>query len=524
MNSQSDAKPAPAPVAEQKRPRFGGDSAPDGLDDKRFGRRPTEVWFYLAATALVALATVAAEGLYQADSNARPPMVFLAAVLITAFMFGARPAYYASALAFISYNFYLKEPRDSFSIRSEDIVTLVVFFSVSMLTGNLTGRVRDQADRATARARTTAALFTATRDLSASAGEESVRRRLVHHLAELARGQAVILHGASRISAPDVLFLPTEVEAQIAALEAVVPGAELKSQEVGNWTLRPLYADDVALGLAGWRPAPGIHLGADQQIMLEILADTGAAAIGRSRLSAAAGDLESWERTDELRNALLASISHDLRTPIAAIVASASSLRDFGSQFDEATREDLAGSIQDSAERLNAFVSNLLNMTKLEAGALTVESKAFEICALLGQAARRYGAAHGRVVALKCPDATLGAMGDPLLFEQALGNVLENALHYTARSVAVELACAKVGQKLVVTVSDRGPGVSPAELPLLFVKFYRSSKVAKKSGTGLGLSIAKGLIEGMDGSISARTRVAPETGLIVTLELPVAQK
>ena len=167
---------------------------------------------------------------------------------------------------------------------------------LSMLTGNLTGRVRDQADRATARARTTAALFAATRDLSASAGDESVRRRLVHHLAELARGQAVVLQGTSRISAPEVLFLPTEVEAQVAALEAVGPGAELRSQEVGNWTLRPLYADHLALGLACWRPAPGIPLRADQQLMLEILADTGAAAIARPRPSDAAGHPDSSER------------------------------------------------------------------------------------------------------------------------------------------------------------------------------------------------------------------------------------
>lgn len=483
-------------------------------------RRPSALLIYLAATTLVIIATVAAEGLYQADSNARPPMVFLAAVLVTAFLFGARPAYFSSALAFVSYNFYLKDPGQALSFRSEDAITLIVFFSVSMLTGNLTGRVRDQAERATAQARMTSALFAATRDLSGSAGEEAIRRRLAHHLAEIAHGQAIVSDGSNRHSSVDGLSPPPAVEALLSRHNEDGSRLELRTWHVDDWTLRPLFADDVALGWSAWRGLPGHSLGPDQQTLLEILADTGAAAIGRARLTRAAEELESWSRTDELRNAILASITHDLRTPIAAIVASASSLRDFGSQFDEATREDLAGSIQDSAERLNAFVSNLLNMTKLEAGALTVERRAFELRPLLEAAAQRAGAAHGRTVSVKCAAVLPDAVGDPLLFEQALGNILENALRYTPRTAAVEVVCQYRDQRLTVSVSDNGPGVSPAELPLLFVKFYRSSKVSNKSGTGLGLSIAKGLIEGMDGSISARNKVSPETGLIVSLELP----
>jgi len=474
------------------------------------------LWRYAAAMGLVLMSAGLAEVLVRATQATRLSMVFLAGVLLAAFWLGSGPAYFAAVLAFFSYNFFLTDPRFSLSFETEDVLTLVVFLAVAMLTGSLTGRVRDQAARAQARARATTALFDATREFSAASDEALIRARLTDHLAAAARGEAVVCDEAVRTVAPEGMAVPEAVAAEATAMEAAwIHGA--RTAAVGEWSLRPLAAGEALLGVAAWRNTGGQGLQPDEETLLEILADAGAAAIARARLAAGKAEAETRARTEDLRNALLSSISHDLRTPLAAIMASASSLHEFGETFAPGVRKDLAATIQEETERLDAFVANLLSMTRLEAGGLSVQRIAFSVGEVVERTVARRAALAAQNLIVSIPPDLPEGLGDPVLFEQALGNVLENALRYGPAGGVVTIRAAAAEATVAVEVCDEGPGAPPQELERIFEKFFRSSRTAHRPGTGLGLSIARGLLAGMDGEIAAENRA--DGGLQVRLRL-----
>lgn len=477
---------------------------------------------YAAAFGIVLVSTGLSEILYRLTESSRLSLVFLSGVLLAAYTLGSGPAYFAALLAFTIYNFYLVDPRFTITVgTADDLLTLVVFLGVAMLTGNLTGRVRDEAAKARARAETTAALFDATRDFSASGDEQIIRQRLAAHLAAAAKGPAFVRADGAMTAAPPGLAVSDALSRAADAAAAAGDAGEIETRRVEGWSLRPLLADGAPLGVAAWRPASAWAAQPDQQPLFDILVDVGTAAIARARLAAARADAEARVRTDQLRDALLSSISHDLRTPLAAIVASASSLHEFGDTFDAPTRRDLAGTIQEAADRLELYVGNLLNMTKLEAGALAVQRAPFSLGEVAQRVAHRHGLAGSHPLSVAVEPGLPEALGDPVLFEQALANVVENALRHTPRGAAVALACALEGDWVVVRVSDQGPGVAPADLERIFEKFFRAEGV-KASGAGLGLSITRGLVEGMGGRVAARNNDEEESGLTVSLALPLA--
>jgi two-component system, OmpR family, sensor histidine kinase KdpD len=475
---------------------------------------------YSAALGWVALSTLIAEALFRLTGNTRLSMVFLAAVLLSAFFQGSGPAYVAALAAFFVYNFYLVEPRFSLSIDAEDMLNLVVFLAVAMLTGSLTGRVRDQAARAEARARTTDALYRATRELSALSDESTIRQKLAEHLALAARGEAFVRDGLRTISAREVALDPALLR-ELASLERE-PFAAVKSSPCGAWTLRPLRAAGASLGVAAWRRGGDAARQEDGERLLEILADAGAATLARARLAAAKAEAEARARTEDLRNALLASISHDLRTPLAAIMASASSLQEFGETFDPVTRRDLALTIQEETERLDTAVANLLSMSRLEAGAISIEWSGFNVPEVVERAVERRSGWMGRTAQVSLQSNLPEALGDAVLFEQALGNVLENAFRHTPAASPVEVAAFSERGEVVVDVRDAGAGLPPHELERVFEKFFRGRRALQTTGTGLGLSITRGLMQAMGGSVTARNNSKPAIGLTVQLRLRAA--
>jgi two-component system sensor histidine kinase KdpD len=459
---------------------------------------------YVAALGIVGVAWLVCQGLESLTHQTRGSMVMVAAVLVAAYALGSGPGYFAAAGAFYVYNFYLSNPRFSFETASPgDVLLLFVFLGVATLTGNLTGRVRDQAARAQARARATSILFDATQEFAAASDEAFIRQRLAHHLARAARGEAVVRDGQRLFSAP-----------------ADGPPDETASLAVdGDWSLWPLVADQVRLGEAAWRTAGPEPMARDEQTLVEILADAGAAAIARARLAAEKAEAEARARTEDLRNALLSSISHDLRTPLAAILASASSLHEFGDSFDPGVRADLAATIQEEAVRLDAFVANLLHMTRLEGGAVTIERTGFCIAEVLQRLIERRVRTQPRTVAVCLAPDLPEALGDAGLFEQALGNVIDNALKYTPAAAGIAVTARRTPDGVAVEVADEGPGVPPEDIERIFQKFYRSAAGRGKAGTGLGLSIAKGLMEAMGGTVAAENRRDARSGLAVTLTL-----
>ncbi|MFL5298503.1 MAG: ATP-binding protein [Phenylobacterium sp.] len=482
--------------------------------------RLTGVDRYGLAVGVVAAATAVAQALYMMTGSTRVGVVFSIAVLVTSYLVGSGPGYLAAVIAFPIYSYYVGG-GGGFRLANysaEDILLLASFPVLAALIGNLTGRVRDEAKRAHARAATTAVLFEASREFAASDDAALIRARLADHLAQAAEGQAFVLDGEvlcvggegprGDAGGPAPMVLSA---ARALALEAA---GEPRSSEAAGWRTRALAGG----GVAGWRADP--PLSEEQDGLLQIMADAGAGAIARAQLAVANSEAEARAKTEDLRNALLSSISHDLRTPLAAVLASASSLQEFGDQFDAKTRADLTATIQEEAERLNAFVTNLLNMTRLEAGVLPTESAAFDLSEVVERTRRRFEKLRGqRKIEWALAEGARSAVGDPVLFEVALGNVLENAVRYSPDGGTITVGGERRGGRVVVEVADEGPGVARAELPRLFDKFYRGSGAKRLPGTGLGLSIVRGVMQGMGGEAGADLR-AGRSGLVVSLSLP----
>lgn len=479
---------------------------------------------YLAAFAVVVASTGIAEMLYRTLETTRLSMIFLAGVLVAAVWLGSGPAYFAAGLAFLIYNFYLCEPRFTLVFAGpEDVIVLTVFLIVAMLTGGLAGRVRDEAKRAQARARTTAALLEASRDFAATTEEAEIRERLARRLAEAAKGEAVIWDGTHAVTSDDQVAPPESLLHDVMDLARRARGTVPVTVETRTWRARPLRSAEALLGVAAWRAHGGEPPAEEEMQLVSVLVDQGATAIIRARLTTAQAEVQASARTEQLRNALLSSISHDLRTPLAAILASASSLKEFGDRFPPEVRADLTDTIQEEAERLNLFVANLLSMTRLEGGGLQPQATPFNVVEVVDQLmARMEHRRGGRVLARDAASGDLTAMGDPVLLEQALGNVIENALRFSPDGSTVRVSLAG-GDCVRIQVADEGPGVPEAELERIFEKFFRSSGSRDTTpGTGLGLSIARGLVEATGGHVRARLRT-DRSGLVVALDLPRAE-
>jgi len=472
---------------------------------------------YLLSLAMVAISTGAAQLLYELTGSNRIGGAFFVGVLVTSFLVGSGPGYLAAIISFLIYNAYVAAPHFALtSYRPEDILVLLTFPTVAFMMGNLTGRLRDEAKRAEARALATAVLFEGTREFSASDDAALIRARLADHLAAAARGQAFVLDGDILCAAGGEAPTPMVLSAA-RALAAENVGSP-RTIEAAGWRVRNLAGGAVA----GWRA--DLPLGPDEEDLLQILADAGATATARAGLAVGKADAEARARTEDLRNALLSSISHDLRTPLAAVLASATSLLEFGDKFDAKTRHDLTATIQEEAERLNAFVTNLLHMTRLESGALDAETAAFDLAEVVDRTRRRFERLRGqRRIACTLGEGAGVALGDPVLLEVALSNVLENAIRYSPDKGTISLTSFLEDGQVVVQVADEGPGASEAELPKLFDKFYRGSAAKRTPGTGLGLSIVRGVMQGMGGQASAAPRRDGAGGLVVSLRLPAAR-
>ena len=472
---------------------------------------------YGLAVGVVAAATGLAEALYRLTGSNRVGVAFSAAVLVTSYLVGSGPGYLAAIIAFPIYNYYVG--NGSFqhlgSYTAEDFLLVGSFPVLAALMGNLTGRVRDEAKRAEIRAAATAILFEATREFAGSDDVAQIRARLADNLARAAGGQAFVLDGEDLVRAGEGDGPPPMVLSAARALAREAAG-EPRSSEPAGWRTRALGAG----GVAGWRAEP--PLDQEDESLLQILADAGAAALARAQLAVAKAEAEARAKTEDLRNALLSSISHDLRTPLAAVLASASSLQEFGEQFDGKTRADLVDTIQEESERLNAFVTNLLNMTRLEAGALATENAAFDVMEVVDRTRKRFERVRGRRrIECALSSEARQAVGDPVLFEVALANVLENAVRYSPDGGTITVGGERRDGRVVVEVTDEGPGVAQAELPRLFDKFYRGSGAKRLPGTGLGLSIVRGVMQGMGGEAAASLRRGGR-GLVVSLSLPAA--
>jgi two-component system sensor histidine kinase KdpD len=260
----------------------------------------------------------------------------------------------------------------------------------------------------------------------------------------------------------------------------------------------------------------------DQRRLLDALVDQGALAIERVLL---VEDMDRVKRTvesDRLRGALLTSISHDLKTPLASVLGAASTLRDLGAGLDDAQKNDLLATMIEESERLNRFIANLLDMTRLESGAIAPNTARHDVGEIVGSALRRAGKilAHHKVSLELAPDLPMLDL-DAVLFEQVLFNLLDNAAKYAPAGTTISISGGRDQEKVILQILDEGSGIPPEELGSVFEKFYRAQKGDHvRPGTGLGLAISRGFVDAMHGTISAANR-ADRSGAVISIRLPV---
>lgn len=501
-------------------------------------RRPLRIaWTgHLGAVMAVLAASGVAYVLDRYVQSANLAMVYLLCVLVSGLAFGLWPAVTAAAASALIYNFFFLEPRLTFYIgHAADVFTFAVFFVVAMTTGWLTGRVRDQARATSRRASAIAAVLNATRRLSAAAKASDAATALAEQLAAATSGKAVVLTPAGEdiaiaASSPgkETLSAGDMAAARWAWEKGEPAGAGTGTLPTAAWTFRPLQGVKARAGVAGVEPQAVAT--EDGERFVAALLDQGAVALERAEFAAVAADAEALRRTDTLRSALLNSVSHDLRTPLSTVLGSATTLIDYGATLKPKVRDDLLLSIREEAERLNRYVGDLLDMTRLEGGALAVRRDWTDVRDVLRSAVERVKRRLGaRAIKWDFPDQVTLVMTDAALLEQALVNILENAIAYSPDRTAIEVAAYEDRRNVVISIEDEGRGIPTAELERVFEKFRRMDEVTDRTkgsgkGAGLGLAISKGFVEAMGGRIAAASPIHDGRGTRILISLPKAQE
>jgi two-component system sensor histidine kinase KdpD len=465
-------------------------------------------------------------------------LVFLTAIVGVAIRFGLGPSLLAVAAGSLIYKFFFLPPTHTITIASPtNVAALVLFTIVALLVSNLAAQVRGQALAAQARARTTEALYAFSRKLAGVSTLDDLLWATAYQLASQLDAQVVLLlpdpdQGIAVRAGypPEDRLEPADIAAAKWAYENnraagrgadTLPGAKRLFMPLG--TARGPVG---VVGLDVERPGP--LLTPEQRRLFDALADQAAVAIERVNL---VEDVEAAARAaeaDRLRQALLSSISHDLRTPLAAIVGAAGTLRDFGGDLDAAGRSELLATILAESDRLNRFIANLLDMTRLEAGAIAPARAPHDLAEVVGSALQRAGPLleEHRVTIDLADDLPMVEI-DPVLFEQVLFNLLDNAAKYSPEGSTVRIeARATAAGGTAIRVLDEGEGIPPGEAERVFDRFHRIEKGDRvRAGTGLGLAVCRGFVEAMGGSIVAGNRPdRPGAVFTVTLPAPVGSR
>ncbi len=465
-------------------------------------------------------------------------LIFLTGVVAIAIQFGLYPSLVAVLAASLAYNFFFLPPLHTFTIAEPtNVASFVLFTVVAVLVSNLAARVRLQAEIARGRARTTEALYGFSRKLTSCTGLDDVLWATAFQIASLLAARVVVLlpetDGAIAVRAgypPEDELDGADIAAAKVAYDTGKPAGRGADTLPGAKRLfLPLRTSRGVVGVVGLDADKASRLFTpEQRRLFDALADQAALAIQQVQLLEDLDRAKLDAETDRLRQALLTSISHDLRTPLASIIGAAATLRDYRTELDEETKADLLGSIHEESERLNRFIANLLDMTRLESGAIRPNRSPHEIDEVVGSALRRAGKVlAGHRVAVDLSSDLPMVDIDPVLFEQVLFNLLDNAAKYAPAGTAVRIVGRADAARRLVTlqVLDEGDGIVPAEdADRIFDKFYRAPKGDRvRPGTGLGLAVCRGFVEALGGSITAANR-SDRSGAAFTITLPAADR
>ncbi len=506
----------------------GEDSAPDVKRAEPTRSIPTAPLAFLAAGLSVLAATGISWSAFGPRQLADAVMVYLLAIVLVSLRFGYGPSLLAAVLSVLCFDFFFIPPLYTFAVRDlSHVVTFGVMFLVALVISGLTQRVRAQAAAAGQREQRTASLYALSRELAATKQVEDIAQIAARHLFDA-------------LSIDSALLVPNAERSQVASVHMGRHGFEIddKEQGVAEWVwdherpaglgtdtlpsaramYLPLLASRGKVAVLGVRSEdPKRLLNPETRQHLAAFANQIASAIERTELAAEAQWAQLQMETEQMRSSLLSSVSHDLRTPLAVMTGAASTLLD--DAVDASTRRELSETILQEAQRLNRLVRNLLDMTRLEAGAVRVKKEWQPLEEVVGSALNRLEEAlAGREVTTDLArDLPLVPL-DAVLIEQVLVNLLENALKYTPPGSPLEIRARTRPGGVEVIVADRGPGIPPGEEQRIFDKFYRVGG-AQSGGVGLGLAICRGIIMAHGGQLFVENRAGG--GAEFRFQLPV---
>lgn len=485
---------------------------------------------YIASTVFMSLAVAIGALLDRTLDVRNLALVFLMGVMASAVKGGLGPGLYASLFGAVTFSFFFLEPRYTLSVRDpESVIALLFFLGTALIASNLTAAVQRQATAARQRARTAEDLYLFSKKLAGTGTLDDVLWATAYQIASMLKLRVVILlqeDGTLSVRAgypPDDTLVDADIAAAKWAWEHNRPAGRAADTLPGAKRLYlPLRTGRGAIGVVGLdNDKQGPLLTPEQQRLFDALSDQAALAIERIHLVADVDNAKLAAETDRLRTALLTSISHDLKTPLAGILGSAGTLKDFWGKLSETSREDLLSTVIEESERLNRFIGNLLDMTRIGAGALEPNYALHYLGDIVGSAlarATKITGAHKIEVAIT-PDLPMLRI-DPVLFEQAVFNLLDNAAKYSPEGSRIEIRGWADDTGIVLRILDEGPGIPPGDAERIFDSFYRVRKIDYvTAGTGLGLSICRGFIEAMGGRILAENR-PDRPGAMFTITLP----
>jgi len=475
----------------------------------------------LCAAAFLAVATLATHFLRGTLPEASGLFLYFVAVLIASVRDGFWIGIGSAVAAFGVFNFLFVQPLYTFAIaKPADLLILAGFLGVAGLTGFLAGRLREEANVATSRAAVLEVVSTFVAELATATDTDAIESTLIRHTSVLAMGSAITLKTqADRLAPHPALDAADLQSAERAFHRQTAQDSTQPGQQGGRFAFVPLVQAGRVVMVLGYHRIAAEQ--ADRPVReqaIEVICQQANLALERQRLAQTAEDARTNATREALRAALLTSLSHDLRTPLATIIGAITSLRQLEDSLSAAARDDLAMAIEQEARRLSHYVDNLLHMTRLQAGIalhLAWVDPADVVRAVVDRALRAYPDAQ---ISIDLPDLPMLQLEAGLL-EQALFNLLDNAVKFSPMDGKITVAAKADTAGVSLNIIDEGSGIPTAALSEIFKPFFRGDTL--RAGTGLGLTISSGIVSALGGTLTAKSPVSDGSGteLIVTFPL-----
>jgi len=491
-------------------------------------RKPIPWPGYLKSLVLVLVTSLLAEPAHHYLAPTNLVMIYLLAVVLAATRLGRKPAILTAFLSVLAFDFFFVPPRFSFAVTdTEYLVTFCALFTVGVVISTLVSQSRERAEAIREREVQTSSLYYLSRDLAVASDLPGILDAMARNIEESLGAQiAVLLPDGERLelkraSSGLALGIKESAVADWAFKNRSPAGRGTDTLVSAELLYLPMQTSGAVLGILGVKLSDQADYSSPlSRRLLQAFATQASLAIERVHLGKQAEQAQILEARETLERALLNSISHDLRTPLVSITGALGALRDKRSVLEAETREDLLDAAWEEAGRLNRFVGNLLDMTRLESGALKLRLVSCDVQDLLGCALAALEPQLGRrKIEVRVPGGLPLVRMDMVLMTQVVVNLLDNALKYTPRQTGIELEAGLADGTLTLAVADRGPGIPETDLKRVFDKFYRVPVPEGAGGTGLGLSICRGIVEAHGGGIRAENREGG--GLRMMVSLPV---